>query len=173
MSHRLLRRGTGYWHLYSAIQDNGTADDWFSVSNHSRLFRAASSGATFLPGGMNQAFSVFGGTYVRPVSGSRPFGFLNPAGNGRLILSNGDFAVQHQENLVWDANNRITVSNSPNRTSIRFNQRTGIIGGSLRRPGEATRVLRGVIRRYQGGVQVGGQVTGPTRISTMNITSPP
>ena len=116
MLHRLLRQGSGYVHLRSLMRDAGAQDDWIAEGSTSRFYRAPNPGATFLPAGVDQAWGVAGGTYTSPVAGSRPFGFLNPNGNGKLTLSGGELTAQVVETLVWGAT---TASRSPTRPTER------------------------------------------------------
>lgn len=172
LAHRLLRSGTGYVQIRTLMREKGIQDDWITEIGGGYFFRAPRAGAVFLPAGMSIPWGVTGGTYTPPTAGNRPFGFLNPGGNGKMVLSGGDLPTTVTEILIWAGDNRIAFPGSLNNAQLRFNSRTGLLSGSIRLPGEARRLLRGVVARYDGVTYSGGHATGSTRNSSMVITTP-
>lgn len=156
--YKALNKGMTEVVFITDVIESGATD---ILDNGIGVFYREPSAGPLYPAGLNYNFRIIGATYTKPLANSRPYGFLNPNGNGFFrIPTSAEVMGGIQEALNLDTKNKFTFATATPPPVLKLNPATGLLTGSMILPNGAKSTIKGVLHLDTGAPVIKGFATG-------------
>lgn len=167
--YKSMDKGKSEMALITDVIESGATD---IMDNGVGIFHREPGPSALYPAGLDFSFTIKGATYTKPVTNTRPYGFLNPNGDGFFRIPNSAEVVGGIDEAVnLTTKNKFTFANAAPAPVLKLNPGTGLLTGTMVLPNGAKSTIKGILHLSGGVPVIKGFATGTAEHHGLTISN--